>query len=205
MIKIKKYLYSVILFLLLIQCKVFSNGSEYADLYYEITVPESKTDDYFGDWRYYNSRVLIDKKGNIILNLLFNEEAEILKDLYTDEPKLLIKFSSYRNLYNASGINNININVRNYNPIYKYEGENLIEKDAPYWWYHEDIYKYDGYDAKIGTKIKVYDLNGNDLNIEFQTLKEMPEAIWVFGDIVLYVNHDFDGIMKKLILKKIKL
>ena len=194
MIKIKKYLFSVILFLLLVQYNVFSNGREYGNLFYSLSVPGSDNYDYYyGEWDEPKSRVLIDKKGNKILNLLFNEDAEILKDLYTDEPKLLIKFSLYRNLNYSSDINNTNKIVANYNPIYEYARENLIEMSAPYWWYHEDVYKYNGYDATIGTKIKVYDLNGNDLNIEFQTLKEVPEVIWVLGDIILYVNHDLDG------------
>ena len=94
MIKIKKYLFSVILFLLLVQYNVFSNGREYGNLFYSLSVPGSDNYDYYyGEWDEPKSRVLIDKKGNKILNLLFNEDAEILKDLYTDEPKLLIKFS----------------------------------------------------------------------------------------------------------------
>lgn len=195
--KIKKYNCFVftIIFLIIISSNIFAKGAEYGDMYYAITVPNSQTDEWLGEIGVQESRVLIGKKGNKICSLLPNEKAEILKDLYSDEPKLLIKYSTYRNLFNIStATEKATIKKAiNYNPIYNYASENLIEMYAPYWWYHEDIYKATGYGAEIGTKVKVYDLNGNDLNIEFQTIKEYVDAIWTFDNIVLYVNHNENG------------
>ena len=187
---ISKYIIVVFLFLIIINFQIFAKNREYGDLYYEIDVPNTEYFDYNGVSENNTSRVIIDKKGNKILDLLFHEDMVVLKDLYTDEPKLLIKYSSDRELFRISDSHKYN---KNYNPIYSYDTENIIERVAPYWWNHEDIYKSIGYDAIDGTKINVYDLNGNDLNIEIQTRKSLYDAIWVFQDFVLYVNLDLTG------------
>lgn len=167
---------------------IFAGGREYGDMYYEISLPGSEYDTYDAIW---SDRLIIDKNGNKIFDMLLNEHMEILKDLYTNEPKLLLKYSFDRKLVKYKDAKKY---VKNYNPIYSYAHENLVEKHAPYWWYHIELNEENGHNMILGTKVKAYDLKGNDLNIEFEIENDkagsddLLNSIWTFDNMVFYVK-----------------
>ena len=181
-----------IIFILLIFVKnnIFAEGYTYDDLYYEIVVDGIGPAPDFYEGR--GKRVIIDKNGNKILNLNSEEEMAVMKDLYTGEPKLLIKMADMRNSSQSKKKNEF----YNYDPIYEVYNdnrENIIEKSAPYWWYHNDMYKNNLYGILKATKVRLYDLDGNDTSIEFELGygENISSRIFVLEDIVLYIANNF--------------
>ena len=181
-----------IIFILLIFVKnnIFAEGYTYNDLYYEIVVDGIGPAPDFYEGR--GKRVIIDKNGNKILNLNSEDQMAVMKDLYTDEPKLLVKISNMRNSSQKKKKNEF----YNYDPIYEVYNdnrENIIEKSAPYWWYHEDMYKNNLYGILKATKVRLYDLDGNDTGIEFEVDygENISSKIFILDNIVLYIAHNF--------------